>query len=447
MTRKDKAMQSARVIIFTRFPVPGKAKTRLIPSLGAKGAADLHRRMTEFTIKQVSRTGISLQVRFTGGSEAQMQAWLGDAYDYAPQGDGDLGERMASAFDEAFTQAAKNVLVIGCDCPDNRSANIRDAIRALDEVPCVIGPAADGGYYLIGLTGPCPGLFQNVDWGTNAVLRQTIAKIDAYRLLPVMSDVDAPGDIPLKISVIIPVLNEENQIGPVVNQVLAGFNTEAIVVDGGSGDRTREIACQTGARVFRSRPGRALQMNRGARQAAGDILLFLHADSDLPPAWDSHVRHVMKRPRSALGYFRFAINGLFAGRRLVEWGANMRSRLLKSPYGDQGLFLRRIDFIGWGGFPEVPILEDVFLVNKAKKRGRVCCTGSKLATSGRRWMEYGVVRTTFINQAVLLLAWLGADLDHLSRAYRRGENPLRALITKRKDRKNPGPEDQYPDSP
>jgi len=121
-----------------------------------------------------------------------------------------------------------------------------------------------------------------------------------------------------------------------------------------------------------------------------------------------------------LGHFRFAISGEFRGRRWVEWATNIRASHFKRPYGDQGLFLRRRDFFALGGFPAVPILEDVLLVREARRRGRISCTHTPLATSGRRWMQYGMIRTTWLNQRILLAAWLGADLAHLQQVYRQG---------------------------
>ena len=327
---------------------------------------------------------------------------------------------MERAFADAFAQGARKAIVVGCDCPDNRAANLQAAVRALDHAPCVIGPARDGGYYLIGLTKPRPDLFRGIDWGTASVLEQTLGKAGDCTHIPVLDDVDEREDIPSKISVIIPARNEAGCITGVVRQVLAGFNTEVIVVDGGSADDTRERAAAAGATVLESLPGRAVQMNRGVRSATGEVLLFLHADSVLPEAWDCHIRRVIKQPRTMLGYFRFAIIGEFRGRLLVEWATNIRSSLFKRPYGDQGLFLRRRDFFALGGFPDVPILEDLLLVKKARQRGRLDCTHSPLGTSGRRWMHYGVIKTTLLNQWILLAAWFGGDLSRLQQAYRQG---------------------------
>lgn len=429
MNSEGVKIHDTRIIVFTRLPVPGQVKTRLIPSLSPNGAADLQRRMTEFTVQQASRTAIPMQIRFAGGTEFHMRQWLGADFEFAPQGEGDLGERMARAAKDAFEDGARKVIIVGCDCPDNRCSNMLAAIRMLDQAPCIIGPASDGGYYLIGLRTPQPELFSDIDWGTESVFRQTVAKIDDYQLLPMLNDVDEPQDIPLKISVIIPALNEAGLIGATVQAVLEGFNTEAIVVDGGSLDKTQEIAKQAGADVFISDPGRALQMNCGAKKATGDIMLFLHADSGLPTGWDRHVRETMKRPGTTLGFFRFAIKDTFPGKGLITFGANVRSRFLKKPYGDQGLFFWRNEFKALGEFPELPILEDVYLVKRAGKHGRIRCANAELLTSGRRWMKYGAVRTTLMNQAVLIAAWFGADLQKLRDTYRNGKNPFHAFLS------------------
>ncbi len=424
MTRKNPDFAKALIVLFTRFPVPGEVKTRLIPFLGADGAADLQRRMTEFMVRHVRRTGIPMQIRHDGGTDRQVGEWLESEGRCIPQGSGDLGERMSRAFAHAFAGGAGKVLAIGCDCPDNRAANILEAVRKLDNTPCVIGPASDGGYYLIGLSEPRPELFRDIDWGTGRVFRQTIEKLGKYSLLPVLDDVDEPRDIPPRISVIIPTLNEEGVIGATVAAVREGFDTEAIVVDGGSRDHTVEIAKKSGASTIIAEPGRASQMNCGAREATGGILLFLHADSELPQDWDRHVRRVLRQPGTALGHFGFAIKESFPGKRLIEIGTKVRSRLLKRPYGDQGLFLHRAEFEALGGFPALPILEDLYLVREAGRRGRIRCADAELMTSGRRWMQHGALRTTLINQAILIAAWLGHDLAALRNAYAKGENPF-----------------------
>ena len=148
------------LIIFTKYPEPGKAKTRLIEELGADGAAKLSREMTENTIA-VARSAclhskISLEIRYTGSDEERMRSWLGDDLTLVPQGEGDLGQRMKRAFHESLEGGAKHVVIIGTDCPALDKHAIASAFDKLGTHELVLGPAHDGGYYLIGLSCPLP---------------------------------------------------------------------------------------------------------------------------------------------------------------------------------------------------------------------------------------------------------------------------------------------------
>ena len=190
------------LIIFTRYPEPGQAKTRLIPALGAEGAAALHRKMAEYTVSQarlLRDDAVDIEVRFAGGDRAQMQTWLGSDLDYHPQSAGDLGDRMSDAFQSAFDRGAKRVVTIGTDCPDLNHSLLVSAFQTLITNDLVIGSATDGGYYLIGLRYMIPDLFQNITWSTSIVYQQTIATADQLKLsianLPMLSDVDRPEDL------------------------------------------------------------------------------------------------------------------------------------------------------------------------------------------------------------------------------------------------------------
>ena len=409
------------LIIFTRFPVPGEVKTRLIPFWGAEKSAQLHREMAEFTLWQARQTGARIEVRFTGADMEHMRAWLGRDIAYCDQGPGNLGQRMARAAQEHFARGARRVAIIGSDCPENRAANLRLCFTLLQTHPCVLGPAHDGGYYLIGMNEARPSLFSGVDWGTGHVLRQTLAAAPpATALLPKLHDVDRGEDVPPGISVIIPALNEEKCIASAVRSVRQGFHTQCIVVDGGSGDATCPAASEAGAEVLQCPPGRARQMNDGAKHAQGEIVLFLHADSYLPEGWDTAVREAMKIPGTALGAFTFYVPEKIAGMKLVAWGVHMRSRLFHMPYGDQGLFLQRALFEKVGGFPDIPIMEDVALVKKAKQHGKIVIVKEKLATSGRRWQQHGIVKTLLLNQYILLASAFGVSPERLREIYRAG---------------------------
>jgi rSAM/selenodomain-associated transferase 1 len=191
------------LIIFTRYPEPGKTKTRLIPALGAEGAASLHRQMTEYTLSQVKELQnsniISLEVRFAGGNLQLMQDWLGTDLIYQSQGEGDLGERMARSLLWAFKEGTQQAIIIGTDCPDANAKILAQAFELLQQGDLVLGPAVDGGYYLIGLQSAVPELFFNIDWGTSRVLQQTVDIAEKLNLsvmyLPSLADVDRPEDL------------------------------------------------------------------------------------------------------------------------------------------------------------------------------------------------------------------------------------------------------------
>lgn len=184
--REGAKKEAMKVALFTRWPEPGKAKTRLIPAMGAAGAAELHRRLTERTVATVLASGLRCEVRSTGADVAGFEDWLGvPAVD---QGDGDLGARLARAAHEL------PVLLIGADCPDMTPAHLRAAADAMATEPAVIGPAEDGGYWLLGLAAPAP-VFGGIDWGTSQVFAQTVARLDAPVILDTLADLDRPEDL------------------------------------------------------------------------------------------------------------------------------------------------------------------------------------------------------------------------------------------------------------
>ena len=191
------------LIIFSRYPEAGKTKTRMIPALGAIGAAKLQREMTEHTLKtakqlQLSRN-ISVEVHFSGGDVLLMSEWLGKDISFLPQIAGDLGQKMRSAFDLAFNLGNHRVVTIGIDCPDLNPKILNEAFETLHEQDLVLGAAEDGGYYLIALNHSIPELFKNINWGTDKVLNQTQNIAGKLGLnisyLPVLRDVDCPDDL------------------------------------------------------------------------------------------------------------------------------------------------------------------------------------------------------------------------------------------------------------
>lgn len=182
-----------RLVLFTRYPDPGQAKTRLIPALGADGAAAVHKRLAERTVDVMRESGFLIEIRFTGAPQRDFEAWLGDDLTYSEQGGGDLGDRLRAAIDPP------PVIFVGADCPDLDVHHIERAAKALADNEVVIGPAEDGGYWLIGLAARHDWLFANMPWGTDAVLPETLARLSrrgvSPALLETLADCDRPGDL------------------------------------------------------------------------------------------------------------------------------------------------------------------------------------------------------------------------------------------------------------
>ena len=181
-----------RVVLFTRYPEPGRAKTRLIPTLGAERAARLHRALTERTVQAVRSSGLALELRTTGAPIAAFDEWLGPMA-IVDQGEGDLGERLARAGPPYPT------IFIGSDAPDLTPTLLRRAARTLAETSAVIGPAEDGGYWLLGLSRAVDGVFEGVEWGTISVFGETMERLTAAGIdpvvLPQLADCDRPEDL------------------------------------------------------------------------------------------------------------------------------------------------------------------------------------------------------------------------------------------------------------
>ena len=184
-------MSLPRVSIFARYPVPGKAKTRLIPAIGEAAAAALHRRLVEHTVAVVQASGLPCELRVTGAPLGDFAAWLGRDVPLVAQGNGDLGERLA--------RVPAPVMLIGSDCPDLASWHLQQATQALSSNTAVIGPAADGGYWLLGLSRAIPHCFTDISWSTDAVAGQTRTRLADEGITPAeletLHDCDQPEDL------------------------------------------------------------------------------------------------------------------------------------------------------------------------------------------------------------------------------------------------------------
>ena len=441
-----------RFIIFTRYPEIGTTKTRLIPLLGAKGAAKLQRKMTEHTLSRMmgltASNDLIIEIRYDGGNEDLMRRWLGSEFEYASQGGGDIGERMQRAFEDAFKSRASAAVIIGTDIPDLSALDITEAFVALKQKKIVLGPAKDGGYYLIGLQKNAflqavDDLFTGITWGEHDVLKKTLNISKrfglSYSLLKEMNDVDRPEDIfiwerhqntkhhnapPNGISVIIPALNEAHNIAGIITNTGHGNNAEIIVVDGGSIDNTVFIAKKLGATVIESSPPRSRQVNQGAEAASKEILLFLHADTLLPENFNRHVLGALAQPGVVAGAFELRIDSPVPSLRLIERITNWRSRCLNMPYGDQAIFMFSTVFRQMGGFPNLPIMEDFELIRRLRNKGDVVTLHQPVITSPRRWLNHGILKTTLINQLIVISYFMGISPDTIARLYVRGKGIL-----------------------
>lgn len=441
-------MMKYRLIIFTRYPVPGRTKTRLIPTLGAEGAADLQRQMTEHTLESVrplAEGDVELEVRFADSEQASITEWLGDDLLYTSQGEGDLGDRMRRAFTSSFNEKVEKAVVIGTDCPSLDSKSVLEALYLLEENTLVLGPATDGGYYLIGIRSDAPEwlyelLFKNIPWGTDQVFNSTVNALAEtgldLGLLDEKADVDEPEDLihwekemstrypvpstqektDLRISVIIPTFNEEERIEELLGWLQAA-EVEIIVADGGSTDRTVSICEAFRVKTVHSSRCRAAQMNAGASTASGEIFLFLHADTQLPDGFEDRVKEAILEGAIA-GAFLFGTDLNTSSMGVIENATHFRTFRLGIVFGDQAIFATREAFFRAGGYPEQPIMEDYELWKRLGRVGKRSLIPLSVTTSGRKWEQQGIWRTTLVNQAVTWLYVLGVSPERLARWYK-----------------------------
>lgn len=227
------------------------------------------------------------------------------------------------------------------------------------------------------------------------------------------------GPKTLRISIIIPVLNEAAAIGPCLDRLPRSPEIELVLADGGSSDATAEEIRARGLEPLCAAPGRGTQLRAGAAAASGGIFLFLHCDTCLPPDFIAHVRSTLGRSGVAAGAFRLRIDAPGTVFRLIEAGANLRSSVLGLPYGDQAMFLRRETYFAAGGFPEQPLMEDVVLAKRLRRLGAIVLAPAAAATSARRWQRLGPLRVTLINQLMLLGHAAGIPPERLASWYRR----------------------------
>ncbi len=219
----------------------------------------------------------------------------------------------------------------------------------------------------------------------------------------------------MRLSIIIPTLNDAEALA-----ALPSFTAELIVADGGSRDAVESVAEAMGARLVRSAPGRGVQMNAGAAEASGDVLLFLHADTLMPDNYPARIEQALAMGRQ-WGRFDLRLSGTKPMFRLIEQLINWRSRLTGIASGDQAIFVNSEAFSAVGGYEAIPLMEDLALCHALRKRfGRPACITTPVITSSRRWEQFGTWRTIFLMWRLRLSYYLGASPVALAERYRRG---------------------------
>jgi rSAM/selenodomain-associated transferase 2/rSAM/selenodomain-associated transferase 1 len=428
------------LIFFVKSPEPGAVKTRLSAEIGRDLAVELYKDIGARSLKAVEGGSYDIRIAFYPPDKAaEVKAWLGEGRKYFPQAGADLGRRMENAFKSAFSDGAEYAVLTGSDIPDLSGSIIEEAFSMLNDTGAVIGPAKDGGYYLIGFSrqGFLSEVFDGIRWGGDSVFADTMA---AFRragaggaephILPELTDIDRAEDIEAaglsvrkKFSVIIPVLHEAVNINRVIRhlrKIDKGRSCEIIVVDGGPRMDTLEVVEDAGAVKLSAGKGRARQMNKGAARAKGDVLVFLHADTLLPENAFRKIGEVMSSGRYKGGAFDLSIDSDRPFMRFVTWSAGLRSRITRVPYGDQAIFIRKDYFDEIGGYKDIPLMEDVELMKRVRRRGgRIHILKERALTSARKYISEGIYFSAARNHALRILYALGVKPETLAKIYYR----------------------------
>jgi hypothetical protein len=349
---------------------------------------------------------------------------------------------MANALRDAFATGSNKVVLIGTDLADIEATDIERAFRDIGEKVVVLGPAADGGFYLIGTDRPIDAALHFSKWGTGEVFCRTAKELEAcgfgIRQGAERNDVDRIQDLDrlerdflfaCSISVIIPTLTEAQKLSPLLRRLEDSLwpGDEIVVVRGGSFEQIVLQRISPTLTVVNAGKGRGIQQNIGAMLSRGTILLFLHDDTIPPPGFPYLIRRACRDRPAALGCFKLRFVPSNRALELIAAWANLRTALFKLPYGDQAFFCRREIFERAGGFGRSYLMEDVDLVRKLRKMGRPGRTVSILPayvySSSDRYFRKGILRASLQNHLIFLLSTLGCDERNLYRKYYGLEQP------------------------
>jgi rSAM/selenodomain-associated transferase 2/rSAM/selenodomain-associated transferase 1 len=435
------------VLVMAKAPIPGRVKTRLEPVFTRAECAAIQARLIRRTAAwavEEAAPGAAYVAFDPPEARDLMASLVPPEAKLVEQRGGGLGERLHVAAQQAHERHGERpLIVVGVDTRLTR-AHAHGALERLRSGSDVVfGPALDGGYYLVALARPAPELFaiEPSAWGGPDVLERSLAAAAAAGLEAALldrreRDLDTPADAeglqgsdpelgellrdglrrPL-VSIVVPTLDEAAALPAALDHLAAlDGRFDVIVADGGSADRTTQLAAShpLAPRVLQQRGGRAAQMNAAAAEARGDPIVFLHADTRLPP--DAYRSLAGTNADGGNFAIRFDGGDLFS-RVLGAW--YRAQRRLGAYYGDSAIWVRRGAFEALGGFRELPIMEDYDLARRLERGFSSACLPGPVVTSSRRWRALGVPRTVLSWVVIRWLFLAGVPPERLARLYKR----------------------------
>ncbi len=432
--------QHKALLIFLRYPEPGMVKRRLSETVGPQRAAEAYEKLIRRTLGvacDFKRRAPEVRIAFyytPADSVESLRNKFRGPWEFCPQQGEHLGARMANALRASFANGAAKAVLIGTDLADIEAADIEWSFRNTGERVAVLGPASDGGFYLIGTDRPIDAPFRFTTWGTGEIFSRTTRELEAIgfsvRLAAKRNDVDREPDLARMdrdllfaqpISVIIPTLTEAQKLSPLLLYLQNSIwpADEIIVVQGCASEKVAVQRISSSLTFVCARKGRGIQQNTGAMLARGKILFFLHDDTVPPPEFSYLIRMACLENLSTLGCFKLRFLPSNRALGLIAAWANLRTALFKLPYGDQGLFCEKEVFEKAGGFGRSYLMEDVDLVRKLLKigRGTISILPAPVYSSSDRYLRKGILRACLENHRTFLLAALGRDERILCRSY------------------------------
>lgn len=421
------------VMAFLKAPRVNLVKRRLAGDIGNERAIDVYRGMVERQLRQVPR-GWTVEIHFAPeNAEEEMRSWLGPNYRYVAQTGEDFGARLKNGFARAFASGRTHVLAMAGDCPELDTATLFEVMTRLHRADLVLGPANDGGLYLVALHRPAGELFERIPWGTPNVLSLVLARAKisgiSRELLTPKDDIDdaatyrgylqrvATESSSERMGVVISALNNAATIGAVVDAARQAFLfSPLVVVDGGSTDGTVELAAARGAQVISAARSRGRQRRVGASAVANaDWLLFLHADCILPGNAQALVAEFIEQPRAQVATFRLQFDSPSAFLRTCAWFTRVSTPCTR--FGNQGILIRRAFYEALGGFPEWALFEDVELLRRARAVAPIRVLRGAMTAAAHRFDERGPIRAQWLNARLLSRLMMGSSAGELAQRY------------------------------